>query len=160
MRKGYLLVEMIVVLFILASIIIIFDRFWVTFLLELPRNSRLVQESRVLNSAADCIRSDVISAKTFSITDGNSLKIETPGGVISYKFGNNQIIRRLPNTASADTVWPVPNGIIDWQVWKKDNTGYAVEISTYIEDERLGRISKKMAYSYVFFTGTAPEGVK
>ena len=160
MRKGYLLVEMIVVLFVLALILPILERFFRTFIYDLPRNSRLVQERRVLNSVVNCIRADVISAKTLSVTDSNLLTIETPDGFVSYEFGDGRIIRSSLDAASGDIVWLVPNGRIDWQVRNKNKTGYTVEISTYIEDRRLGHIRKKMANSFLFFTGTCLEGVE
>jgi type II secretory pathway pseudopilin PulG len=160
MRKGYLLVEMIVVLFILALIAATLERFWGTFVYELPRNSRLVQERRILNSAVNCIRTDVVSAKTLSVTDSNLLTIETPDGVVSYEFSDGRIIRSSPDEASGGIVWSVPNSRIDWQVRSRDKNGYAVEVCTYIEDRRLGHIRKKMANSFLFFTGTGLEGVE
>jgi hypothetical protein len=86
--------------------------------------------------------------------------METPDGIISYKFSDGRIFRSSPDTASGDIVWSVPNSRIDWQVWNKDKTGYAVEVSTYIDDRRLGHIRKKMANSFLFFAGIAPEGVE
>ncbi len=160
MRKGYLLVEMIVVLFVLAMIAATLERFWGTFVYELPRNSRLVQERRVLNSVVNCIRADVISAKSLSVTDSNLLTIEASDGVVSYEFGDGRIVRSSSDTAFGDIVWSAPNSRIDWQVLNKNKTGYAVEISTYIEDKRLGHIRKKMANSFLFFTGTCMEGVE
>jgi type II secretory pathway component PulJ len=165
MRRGYLLVEMIVVLFVLAMIAATLERFWVTFVYELPRNSRLIQESRVLNSVVNCIRADVVSAKTLAVSDGNSaesasLLMETPDGIISYKFSDGRISRSSPDAASGDIVWSAPHSRIDWQVWNKDKTAYAVEISTYIEDKRFGHTRKKMANSFLFFTGTCLEGVE
>ena len=165
MRRGYLLVEMIVVIFVLAMIAATLERFWGTFVYELPRNSRLIQESRLLNGVVNCIRADVISAKALSVSDGNSaepawLLMETSNGLILYKFSDGRISRSSPDTTSGDIVWSAPHSGIDWRVWEKNNTGYAVEISTYIEDKRLGRICKKMANSFLFFAGIAPEGAE
>lgn len=165
MRKGYLLVEMIVVLFVLALISPILERFFRTFIYDLPRNSRLIQESRVLNSVVNCIRADVVSAKALFVSDGNSaesasLLMETPDGIISYKFSDGRIFRSSSDTAPGDMEWSVPHGRIEWRVWNRDKTGYAVEISTYIEDKALGHIRKKMANSFLFFAGMALEGVK
>jgi type II secretory pathway component PulJ len=161
MRRGYLLVEMIVVIFILALVGVIFDRFFVTFVFELPRNSRLIQESRILNGVIKCIRNDVTYAKTLSVTDDNDLLLtETPEGLILYKFNDGQISRVAPDADSANTIWKVPHGRIVWRVWNKDNTGYAVEVNAYIEDESLGHIRKKMDNSFLFFTGTDLGGMK
>jgi len=165
MRKGYLLVEMIVVLLVLVMVLPILERFFRTFIYDLPRNSRLVQESRILNSVSDCIRADVVSAKALSVSDGNSaepasLLMETPNGIVSYKFSDGHIFRSSPDIAPGDIKWTIPHGRINWRVWNRDKTGYAVEISTYIEDKALGHTRKKMANSFLFFTGIAPEGAE
>ena len=43
MRKGYLIVEMMVVIFIMAIVMVTLERFFRTFTYDLPRNSRLIQ---------------------------------------------------------------------------------------------------------------------
>ena len=166
MRKGYLLVEMMVVLFIMAMVMVTLDRFFRTFTYDLPRDSRLIQENCTLNNVVSHIRADVASAKALSESVGdsaepNSLIMELPDGVVSYKFSDDRIFRSFVGSAagaaSGDMVWLVPHGRIEWRVWQKNKAGYAVEVSACIEDRNFGQIKKKMANSHLFFAGALRE---
>ncbi|MGD0573602.1 MAG: type II secretion system protein [Sedimentisphaerales bacterium] len=169
MRKGYFLVEMVVVLSIMAMVMVALDRFWVTFIYDLPRDSRLIQENTSLNNVISHIRADAVSAKTLSESvngpnEPNTLLMKMSDGVISYKFSNGRIFRSFvggpASTASGDMVWSVPHGQIKWKAWNKDKTGRAVEVSTCIEDENFGHIRKKMANNNLFFAGALWEAAK
>jgi hypothetical protein len=166
MRRGYLLVEMLVTIFVLVMVMVALDRFFRTFTYDLPRDSRFIQENSTFNNVVSHIRADVASAKALSESVGdsaepNSLIMELPGGVISYKFSNGRILRSFvggaTGAASGDMVWSVPHGRIEWRVWSKDKTGCAVEISTCIEDKSFGQIRKKMANNNLFFAGALRE---
>jgi len=160
MRKGYLLIELLVVLFISLLLAVFFGRLWRTFIFELPRGYRLVQESATLNNLVGYIQADVASAKTLSQSAGDSLLIETAQGVISYKFEQGLILRQKADDAQNPISWSVPHGKIEWQVRNTGRNGSAVEVITYIEDRDLGHIRKKMANSNLFFTGSVWETVK
>jgi hypothetical protein len=169
MRKGYLLVEMLVVLFIMALIMATLERFFRTFAYDLPRDSRLIQENASLNNVVSHIRADVVSAKILSesvndLNEPNTLLMEMPDGMISYKFSSGRIFRSFvgvaTGAANGNMVWSVPHGRIEWKVWNKNKTGYAVEISTCIEDKSFGHIRKKMANNNLFFVGALSEAAK
>ena len=166
MRKGYLIVEMMVVIFVMAMVMVTLERFFRTFTYDLPRNSRLIQENHTLSNAVSHIRADVVSAKTLSESvngpdEPNTLLMKMSDGVISYKFGNGRILRSFvggaTSAASGDVMWSVPHGRIEWRVWHKGKTGCAVEISTCIEDKSFGHIRKKMANNNLFFAGALRE---
>jgi prepilin-type N-terminal cleavage/methylation domain-containing protein len=162
MRKGYALVEMLVVLAVFAMIATGLERFFRTFTYDLPKDYRLIQENCSLNNAVSHIRADVASAKALSQVSGDSnepnmLFVKMPNGVVSYKFSNGRIIRDFvgstKDAAAGDMVWPVPHGRIEWQVWSKGKTVYAVEVGTCIEDKSFGHTQKKMTNSNLFFVG-------
>ena len=169
MRKGYLLIEMIFVLLILGMLSVPLTRLFRLFAYELPRDNRLVQEDLILLSAAGCIRADVASATTVSEKPGRtpgetSLAVQKTGGVVSYDFGNGRIIRRkdtiVQGAIPEETVWSIPHGKVEIQVWSKNQKGYAVELITFVEDKDLGHTRRKMANNYVFFAGVSGEAVK
>lgn len=168
MRKGYLLAEMIVILSVLALVLLITGRFFRVFAYELPRDFRLIQESCVLNNAVSRIRADVASAKVLSefVNDSAepvSLVMKLHDGTVSYRFDRGQILRCVASaqdTASGDIIWSVPHGRIEWRVWRRDQTGYAVELKTCIEYKDLGHIQRKLANSYLFFADTVGEAVE
>ena len=159
MRKGYLLAEMIVIISVLAMVLLITGRFFRTLTYELPRDFRLVQEGCILNNAVSRIRADVASARVLSesINDSAepvSLVMELPYGKVSYEFNEGRIIRSgdsTENTTTGDIIWSVPHGRIEWRVWRRKQTGYAVELRTCIEYEELGYIQRKLANNYLFF---------
>jgi type II secretory pathway pseudopilin PulG len=165
MRKGYLLVEMIVVLAVFVMIAAGLDRFFGTFIFELPKGSRLIQENRSLENAVSHIQADVASAKTLSQSgddsnEPNTLLVELPNGMISYKFADDRIFRSIVGDADGNMVWLVPHGKIEWRVWSKGKTGYAVEVRTCIEDRTFGQSQKKMANSNLFFAGALWEAAQ
>ena len=165
MRKGYLIAEMIVVIFVLAMIVIGLERFFRTFTYDLPKDFRLVQENHSLTNAVSHIQADVALAKTLSLfsddyNEPNTLLMELSSGVISYKFNNGRILRSVVDSADGNMIWPVPHGRIDWHVWSKGNTGYAVEVSACIEDKSFGHVRKKMANSNLFFAGALWEAAE
>lgn len=163
MRKGYLLVEMIVIIAILVMLALTLDRLTRTIIYEIPRDNRLVQEGVVLRDAVKHIRADVASAKTVSRRAGdsaeaNTLIIQLPDGIVRYEFEKGRILRQrvtdIQASAAGRMSWSVPHGKIETQVWNKDQKGYAVEVSTCIEDKNFGHIRRMMANSYLFFAGT------
>ncbi|MGB7583023.1 MAG: type II secretion system protein [Sedimentisphaerales bacterium] len=169
MRKGYFLVEMVVVLSIMAMVMAALDRFFGTLIYDLPRDSRLIQENTSLNNVISHIRADVVSAKTLSESvngpnEPNTLLMKMSDGVISYKFSNGRVFRSFvggaTGAASGNMAWSVPHGQIEWRVWNKNKTGCAVEISTCIEDKNFGHIRKKMANNNLFFAGALLEAAK
>ncbi|MGA2680147.1 MAG: hypothetical protein ABSF37_12735 [Sedimentisphaerales bacterium] len=169
MRKGYLIVEMLVVIFIMTMVMATLERFFRTFAYDLPRDYRLIQENTTFNNVVSRMRADVVSAKTLSESvngpdEPNTLLMEMSDGVISYKFSNGRIFREFiagaTGAASGNMVWSVPHGKIEWKVWNKNKTGCAVEISTCIEDKNFGHIRKKMANNNLFFAGALSEAAK
>jgi type II secretory pathway pseudopilin PulG len=160
MRKGYLLIELVVVLSVLALLTVTFGRLWRTFIFEIPRDYRLIQQSSILNDAVNHIRADIASAKAISQSSGDSLLMETSDGVITYKFENGRILRQKNDTDKSSILWSAPQGRIEWRVRDREKKGYAVEVTTYIEDNDLGHKQRKMSNSFLFFTGTIWETAK
>jgi hypothetical protein len=168
MRKGYLLVEMIAILSVLTVILLIIGPFFRIFTCELPRDFRLVQESCILKNAVSHIRADVACAKILTESVGDSaepatLVMRLPDGTVSYKFNDGRILRRFDgasDTGSEDIIWSIPHGKIEWQVWLRDETGYAVELRTCVEYQDLGRIQRKLANNYLFFADTLSKAAK
>ncbi len=167
MRKGFFLAEMVVVIIVLVMISATLSRFFRTLAYELPRNSRLVEENSVLLSAVRYISDDVTGAKNIICDDssGNSLLvIVLPDSTVSYELKDDRIIRSVindyPGQSSEDIVWQIPHGKIEWRIWFRNDTSYAVEIITCLEDKDLGHLQKKMANNYLFFTSTLKGNAK
>jgi type II secretory pathway component PulJ len=164
MRKGYTLMETMVVVFITMVLMTPICRLFRVILYELPKDSRLVQENIVLLDAVRHIRCDVASAIAVSQeaddTSGTTLIIQQSAGVIYYEFGDGRIVRRKTDAIPEDIVWSLPHGKVETRIRDAEQTGYAVELVTFIEDRDLGHARKKMANNYLCFTGMPWEAGK
>jgi hypothetical protein len=169
MRKGYLLVEMIVVIAVLVMVMVTFDQFFRTIIYELPRDSRLVQEDVVLLNAVKNIGADVASAKAVSQKAGGpdetpSLVIQQADGVVNYEFENGRILRRKSGSVQGalpdERTWSIPHGKVDMRVWNAKHGANAVELVACIEYLDLGKTRRKMANSFLFFAGMPWEPAK
>jgi prepilin-type N-terminal cleavage/methylation domain-containing protein len=164
MRKGFSLIELLVVVVVLPFVFILFDGLFKTIVGEIPMSVRLIQENTSLLGVLRQIQQDIDRAenlpKSFAgQTAGNqTLLIELAEGVICYKLKDGQVIRqKLTDTsqgkAEEPRIWLIPHANIEWKVWGRNGQGYAVETNTHLEYGRRGQWKKKMAHKHLYFTG-------
>jgi len=164
MRKGFTLVEIMVVIIILPFVLVLLDGLFGAILTEIPRSWRTAQQSTTLLNLLEQIHQDVGEAKGLPAefagrTAGDELLlVELPEGVIGYQVKEGGVTRsKLTGAAAGEVeqkrVWSVPNGKIEWQVWQKDDSRYAVEVKTHVELTIHGRLEKKTARAHLFFVG-------
>jgi hypothetical protein len=97
--------------------------------------------------------------------DDKLLLIESAAGCICYQFKDGKVLRRrLSSTEQGSgedtTVWLVPHAEVEWQAWRENSKGYAVEVKTHIRHKVQGRWQKKMANSHLYFVGAFREVLK
>jgi hypothetical protein len=164
MRKGYTFVEMVLIIVITPFIFLFFDGLFKTFVAEIPWSLRMVNEHTNLLSMTERMQNDVDRAKDLPesyaghISNGRQVLIELPEGVFCYKFENGRVLRQKlteagQNETDQPAVWLLPHASIQWKIWVRNGHGYAVETNTYIEHKRRGQWKKKMAHTYLYFTG-------
>jgi len=171
MRKGFTLVEVLIVVVVLPFMMLVLDDFFRTLIKDIPRSYRTVQENTSLLSMLDQMQKDIDKAKglpeSFNeyTTGDRLLLIELAEGMICYQLEDEKVSRywildtrresRIKNQESRiETVWSVPHAKVEWQVWRKDRDGYAVEVKTHIEHKIRGEHwEKKMANSHLYFVG-------
>jgi prepilin-type N-terminal cleavage/methylation domain-containing protein len=165
MRKGFTLVEVLVVVIILPFIMLVLDDFFRTLITDIPRSYRTVQENASLLSMLEQMQKDIDKAKGLpesydEYTTGDKvLLIELAEGMICYQLKDEKVLRckltdNRQSNALGQTVWSIPNAKVEWQVWRKDGDGYAVEVKTHIEHKIRGEHwEKKMANSHLYFVG-------
>ncbi len=164
MRKGFTLVELLVVVAVLPFVFLLFDGLFKTLISEIPMSVRLIQENTNLLSMLRQIQKDTDKAKglpkSFADQTANDqlLLIELSEGVICYQLKDGEVVRhKLTDTpqgkAEEPRVWPIPHANIQWKVWERNGRGYAVETNTHIEYGRKGQWKQKMARSYLYFAG-------
>ena len=168
MRKGFSLIEVLVIIAILPIVWVALDGLFRTLISDIPRSYRVVQANTSLLSMLNQLHKDVDTAKQLPesfgqhTTDDGLLLIELIDGVICYQLRDGEVVRcRLTDAQQGigeDTkVWSVPHGKIEWQVWRKNSGGYAVEVKTHIEHKIRGHWQKKMANSHLYFVGAFRE---
>ena len=171
MRKGFSLVELLVAMVILSFVSVVLAGLFTTIISDIPRSYRVVQVNTTLLSMLKQMRSDIDAAKglpeSFAehTTNDELLLIELADAMVYYQLKDGKVLRRkLTNTQQGGsentTVWLVPHAKVEWQVWKKDKGGYAVEVKTHIEHKIRGHWEKKMANSHLYFVGAFREALK
>ena len=170
MRKGYLFAEMLTVITILVILGGTFVTLSGRIIFVIGHSGRLIQANTSMLNMLGQLRSDVNGSKGFAESFGacsageETLLIESGNGVICYQFKEGEVTRyRLADVEGVGdeeaTIWPIRNGRVKWQVWRKDGDGYAVEVQSYIEDETSGHLQKKMENSYLYFVGADKKGI-
>jgi prepilin-type N-terminal cleavage/methylation domain-containing protein len=181
MRRGFTLVEIMVVIVILPFVMVLLDGLFRTILSEIPASYRIAQENTTLLNMLEQMQRDIDKATGLPASFGGQtasdtlLLIELPDGVVGYELQAGRVIRTRLTGARSDVVgagprassgqphgvaptqeertWALPHAKIEWQVRTRDGQRYAVQIQTYIEHKSQGRTDKKMANSHLYFVG-------
>jgi prepilin-type N-terminal cleavage/methylation domain-containing protein len=164
MRKGFTLVETLVVVIVLPFLFIIIDGLFRTLLSDLPWSYRIAQENTIMLNMLEHLQQDIDQAKGLpesfaghTVSD-NLLLIELADGVICYQLKDGRVIRYKPvdpqqEDSEEKRVWSLPHAEIVWQVRTKNGEGYAVDTEAHIEHRVRGQWKKKMVRSHLYFVG-------
>ncbi|MEJ2704432.1 MAG: type II secretion system protein [Sedimentisphaerales bacterium] len=126
MRKGFTLVEMLVVIILLPFVFVTLDGLFVTLLGEIPRSYRISQESITLQNLLEQMQRDVDEAtglpESFAghTAGADQVLIKLPKGVVCYEKKDGKVVRRMLSAARQDAngerVWSLPQTKIQWRV--------------------------------------------
>ncbi|MCD6395224.1 MAG: prepilin-type N-terminal cleavage/methylation domain-containing protein [Planctomycetes bacterium] len=163
-RRAMTLIELLVALALLVVILGLFTKTTHKLIGGIPRAHRDFQANTSVQDMIRRLRRDVESGSRLLRYEGDGraggdlLLIASGEGVISYEFDRDQVVRTLavddPNVPG-ESIWSVPHARIDWDVWRQNGAGYALEIRTAIERTVLGRLEIKLHNSHLFFAGIA-----
>ena len=164
MRKGFSLVELLILVVALPFVFLLFDGLFKTLVGEIPMSVRLIQENTSLLSMLRQVQQDIDEAKGLpksfagQTASNNILLIELTESVICYQLKDGQIVRhKLTDTsqgkAEEPRVWSIPHARVEWKIWERNGQGYAVETNTHLEYGRKGQWKQKMAQSHLYFAG-------
>ena len=163
-RRAMTLLELLAMLAILVVIFTFFTKTFHDLIGGVPRAHRDFQANTSVQDMIRRLRRDVESGRGLlqyagdERTGGDLLLIASDEGVISYEFDGDRVVRSLavndPNMPG-ESIWSVPHARIDWDVWRQNNAGYALEIHTAIERTVLDRPEIKLSNSHLFFAGIA-----
>jgi len=164
MRKGFTIVEMLVVIIVLPFILLVLDGLYKTLLTNIPASYRIAQENTTLLDMLEQMHRDIDKAtglpESFAGQTANDklVIIELDDSVICYQIKDGRAIRRKlieagQGYAEEERVWSLPSATLEWQVWKRDGKGYAVQTKSHVEHKVRDSWEKKMAHSNLFFVG-------
>ena len=163
MRKGYLLNEMLVVIAVLAITLGLSTKLLKGVISDIPKMQKDFQSNVSINHMLDTLQNDIETAtalpkKTAKLeSNGKTLLIALDGSVLVYTLEDDNIVKSKIGSADQplpeiiDT-WHVPNAKVSWKAWGNDSSN-AVEVTTYIERNRHGKLEKKLKNSHVYFVG-------
>lgn len=159
-KKGFTLVEMLVVTVLLPFVAIILDLLFANIVQNIPKASRIVHENTTVISLLGQIQADVDSARALPDAAGgheageSMLLIELADAMVGYELKEGKVVRRRLDSAEEDgesTIWTLPNSDVQWSVLKVGGAAYAVEVRTHIRHKLRRRIQEKMANSHLYF---------
>ena len=164
MRKGFTLVEMLIVIMTLPFVALVLDGLFNTLLTDIPRSARVLQDNTTVLNMLGQIQQDIDAAKALPdsfaghTTDDRLLLIELAEGTICYQIEDGRVLRRRLTDTQQDgreeaRVWAMPNAKVEWRLWRQQGRGYAVEIKTHIKHKLRKKLQKKMANSHLYFSG-------
>jgi prepilin-type N-terminal cleavage/methylation domain-containing protein len=164
MKKGFSLIEVLVVVIILPFVTIALSRVFATFIRDIPRMTRVVEQNTTVLDMVGQLRQDMDTAIALpdafggKRSDSDTLLIQHPQDAICYQFQPGRVDRTVlsPDTQTADEnvrTWTFPDAVVEWTPWKQAEISYALEIHTLIR-QRIGtKLKDKMVNSYVLFVG-------
>jgi hypothetical protein len=144
---------------------LVLDGLFKTLIKDIPRSHKLLEENTIVTIILDSLQQDIDKAKGLpdsfgEYTAGSELVlIELADSVICYQVKDGNLLRRKltlnqQSNPEEERIWKIPHTNITWQVWKKEQNSYAIEVQTSIEYKIRGKhLEKKMANSHLYFVG-------
>jgi type II secretory pathway pseudopilin PulG len=147
MRKAFTLIELLVIVAVAPIVLVTINRVFATFIRDLPRETKVVQQNTTVQNLLAQIRRDVDQAVALpSQSDGTqagekTLLIERPDGVVCYQFETGRATRTVVNgqATGEQRVWRMPDAVITCRPWMRGNAAYAVELHSYVQ-QKVGTI--------------------
>ncbi len=162
MRRGFTLIELLFSVTILPFLLITVSGVYVTFIRDIPRTTRLLQQNTTVldllrQIGGDMDRATGLPEQVAGQTAGeHTLLVAQSGRVVRYQFENGRVVRTVlqgQSSAVADEerLWRVPDAVIAWRPWVRDGRAYAVEMHAHLQERVNGMVRQMLAGSHVFF---------
>lgn len=162
MRRGFSLIEMLIVIMTIPLIGLVVDRAFRDWAIDAPRGVTLVFRHERLQRVVAEFNDDIDQAVSLSLEDAPQaegppvLVIEQPGRQIRYIRLEEGIRRELrgenldPNVP-AEWEWHLAQANIKWKLWRRGDAVVGLHLETSMTHGRLKK--KKFQNSHLFFTG-------
>jgi hypothetical protein len=150
MRKGYLLVEMLVVIAILVIISAPIAKFTKLLMFDVPKSVKCIEANTSLLNLMDFMKIDIMSACRLHTAGKNMLIMQMADETVSYAFAEDKISRTTTDSNDMSVEWKIPGGRIDFEIQQINDTP-AVSVTKYVEVKTYRGIEKKMTETYLYF---------
>ena len=165
MKKGYLLIEVLVMLSVIAMTLLIIAGQFRVLAIDVPRAYRDFQSNTSILDMLNKLRNDIEAAQDLSQAadasqDGvETLSIDSVDSKIRYTFENNKVTKTELTDDGYQMVesWSVPRAVINIELWQNDGKTYALEISTAVRRKVWDHWENRLKNSHVFFVKSSGE---
>lgn len=157
-HKGFMLVELLAMLVVFAVVSAALGYLWRDLAWQIPRIWNQTNTAIQWQGFVAQLQSDVEASQSLRLVDSNDpnvvrvILMVLPDQTIRYEQnGTTKAIRRIGKPGE-DGQWLLPTVRWDCQVWEKEQSAYALEVHSGIEDHVVGP-KLRMENSRVFFVG-------
>jgi type II secretory pathway pseudopilin PulG len=168
MRKAFTIIEVLVLATVAPIVMLVVSSVFATFIRDIPREARVVQQNATMLDLLRQIRRDVDRATGLPEqfgdrhVDERTVLIEQPDTVVCYRFEEGRAVRTLlegqgtsdPN----ERVWRMRDAVITCRPWVRDGRTCAVEIHSYLRQWFGSLLRSRLANSQVFFINGLGKG--
>ena len=167
MRRGFSLIEMLIVIMTIPLIGLVVDRAFRDWAIDVPRGVTLVLRHERLQGVVEDIRDDIDQAMSLYLEDSPQaegppvLVIEQSSRQIRYAQLEEGIRREargddLDPNVPADWEWLLPQANIEWQLWRQGDAVVGLHLETSMTHGRHKK--RKFQNSHLFFVGAGLSG--
>lgn len=151
-HRAYALTEMLVIIVVLILLISLSVKPLRTLISEIPRSARVCQSLNSTTAVLGQIQSDIETSTEITGLKNGTLVLKHSTQSVSYTIADGRIIR-CPglNPSDAEYTWQLPNVEIKTNLWNRNNQPYAVELTTWNQQNILGRDDVRFKQTSVFF---------
>lgn len=150
--RGYALTEVLVIIVIIVVLMTLSVRPMRTLVSEIPRSARVCQTLNTTTKALEQLKNDIAQAGRIRGFKEGVLTLEQDGGPVHYTLADGQITRRPGlQRSDAEYTWHLPDVKIETNLWNRNNQPYAVELTTWNQQDVLGREQRRFKQTVVFY---------
>ncbi len=149
-HRAYALTEMLIIIAALVLLMALSVKPFRMMMTEIPRSAKIYQTQNTTTKVMKQLKDDIEKSRRIVDLQDNLLTLEHQDGRIRYTFSNGQISRQTADN-NPESTWILPHVKVDTQLWKNNDTPYAVQITTWNQQTVLGRQQIRLKQSFVYF---------
>jgi type II secretory pathway pseudopilin PulG len=158
MRRGSLLIEMVVVIGIAAVLFTVFTPMIPDLLREMSAARRAADAQRQIADVLEKMQADMDRCVDLPVAAGareageHTLLLATPEGAVAYDWADGNMVRSGPGGAADARAWCIPSGVFRWQVLR-ENGARSLVVRTAVVVRVSNRQIERLAGARVFSVG-------